>query len=135
MEKSIQEKKVIIPILLSSFHWEGDPRLVQLKQHFLPTSEEPVDSFPNIKKVFSDIIETLCQQVLGNKEKVQFKNDRPFYYVLALLVFVMGTIATIMIYSIFQEIVPALLVFLLFCCIILFILKNVIFPTSISSLK
>lgn len=66
-------------------------------------------------------------------------NDRKFYYILAAILGLITVVVTYVTYSITKDFEYALgitlLVPLLFSCIILYTLKNVLFPTALTTIK
>jgi len=135
LENSIKSKKRIIPILISSFDWESDPKLIDFRDEMLPACDMPIDTFANQNQVFVKIIKAIRKEVLGDDSPFEMKSDRSFYFILSGVVFLLGCAATLWVHSILGQIYISAMVFLMFCCIILFTLRKVVFPTNISSLK
>ncbi len=135
LEKSINENKKIIPILISSFDWESDPSLANLKDEMLPEDKKPVDTYNNNNAILTEIVKLIRVEVFGDSVPEPRKSDRAFYYILAAIVFLTGCTATWWVYFTFNKISICIMVFLMFCCIILFVLRKVLFPTNISSIK
>jgi hypothetical protein len=135
LENSIKSNKRNIPILISSFDWESDPKLLDFRDEMLPSPDSPMDTFANQNQVFVKIIKTIRKEVLGDDAPFEMKSDRGFYFILAGVVFLLGCAATLWVHSILGQIYISMMVFLMFCCIILFTLRKVVFPTNISSLK
>lgn len=135
LENSIRENKKIIPILISSFDWESDASLANLKDEILPEDKKPVDSYNNHNEILTEIVKLIRVEVFGDSIPEPRKSDRGFYYILAAIVFLTGCTTTWWVYSTFHKISICIMVFLMFCCIILFVLRKVLFPTNISSIK
>jgi hypothetical protein len=135
LETSILEKKKIIPILISSFDWESDESLAHLKNEMLPEDKKPIDSYNNPNEVFTEIVKSIRVEVFGDSIPEPPKSDRNFYYILATIVFLIGCSATWWVYTTFHKISISVMVFLMFCCIILLVVRKVLFPTNISSIK
>jgi hypothetical protein len=135
LETSIREKKKIIPILISSFDWESDASLAVLKDELLPEDKKPVDSYTNHNEILTKIVKLIRAEVFGDSITASQKSDRGFYYVLAVIVFLTGCATTWWVYTSFNKISVGIMVFLMFCCIVLFVLRKVLFPTNISSIK
>jgi hypothetical protein len=134
LKKSVESRKTNIPVLISSFDWESDPLLTNLKKEILPSHDSPVDTFTNQDQVFTSIIKAIRREVLGDDTPFEMKSDRRFYYVLSGIVLALGVVATLWVQATFAQLYISLMVFLMFCCIILFTLRKVVFPTNISSL-
>ncbi|WP_221392584.1 hypothetical protein [Dyadobacter sp. NIV53] len=135
LESSIREKKQNIPVLISSFDWESDPHLFSLKDAILPSASQPIDTFPNQNSAFTAIVQSIKSEVLGDRTPLKVRSDRNFYFILASILCIMAVAATHWVYTTFGQLNISIMMVLLFCCIILFVLRKVIFPTNISSLK
>ena len=135
LENSIKEDKKIIPILISSFDWESDSLLKNLQDKLLPENKEPVDSFKNNNEILTDIVKLIRAEILGEKVSDKRKSDRGFYYILSAIVFLAGCAATYWIHTTFGQLSISIMVFLMFCCVVLFVLRKILFPTNISSIQ
>ena len=134
LNRSIQQNKKNIPVLLSTFPWELDEKLVQLKKDFLPPDHVPIDLQPNKKVTYTQIVRSVNKDLLGNHAEVSF-NDRWFYFLLSAVALLAGFFAAYWANNIFGSLAVVLLVFLLFVLTALFILRKVIFPTSVLTNK
>lgn len=104
----------------------------KLKLQGLPAHEySDLQSFEN---KFLKCMSYLLQQPIGNST-----NDRKFYILLATILGAIAIIASYITYSLTKEseynILITLLIPLLFSCIILYVLKNIIFPTAMTTFK
>lgn len=134
LENSIKENKKIIPILISSFDWESDAVLRELQNRFLPENKEPVDSFTNNNEILTEIVKLIRAEIFGDKISEARKSDHGFYYLLSAIVFLAGCAATYWVQTTFHQFSISIMIFLMFSCIILFVLRKILFPTNISSL-
>lgn len=134
LARSIQLNKKNIPVLISSFPWEFDETLVTLKEELLPRDLKPVDLHNNIHVVFTEIVRSVKDKLFGVDVKLRL-NERSFYYLLAGFALVAGFVASFFTYHIFGSLAITLLTFLMFICTALFILRKIIFPTSVSTNK
>ena len=134
MDKSISGHKKNIPVLLSSFDWESDATLVQLKDEILPHDHRPVDTHTNFNAVYTEIVQSVKNDLFNDNSKVKF-NQRGFYYALAGLVLVVGVLASYWTNDVFDSVTITLLVFLMFIIASFFILRKIFFPVSVSTSK
>lgn len=134
LEDSMKENKTIIPILISPFDWESDSTLKQLEHKLLPENKTPVDSFKNNNEILTQIVKAIKSEIFGQSMPDTKRNDRWFYYALAFIVLSIGCIASYWVHTIFNNFIISLGVLLMFLCVIVFVLRKIIFPTNISSM-
>jgi hypothetical protein len=134
LKKSVDDKKKIVPILLSSFYWQGNPLLANLADELLPSADQPVTSSDNIKKAFSEIVRVVSRNVLGVDTELRIKSDRGFYYALAAIVMAIGVLTCVFVQSTFGLGLLTAIIALMFSCVVLFVLRKILFPTNLSSL-
>lgn len=135
LKNSLKENKKNFPILISSFDWESDVTLMSLKDQMLPKDGKPVDKYQNFNEVLTDVVKIIRLEILGGEYSDTKVSGRSFYYILAGFVFLIGCTASFWVYDTLQDISLAIITFLMSCCIILLVLRKVIFPTNISALK
>ena len=136
-KQSVEHNKKNIPVLISSFPWEEYNSIFPgIEEKILPGDQTPIDLQPNTNKVLSDIVQKIKAEVTGvNTKKERKMSDRLFYYILSGIVAVMGIFSTVFVHSKINEWNISILVALMFVCIILIILRKIIFPTNVASLK
>ena len=134
LKEGMDQRKENIPVLLSSFDWESDTNIKQLKEKLLPHDHKPIDIHSNYNEMYTEIVRTVKREVLGIKGEVKF-NTRSFYYILAAASLVAGGFVANWANSIFGNLGITLAVFSLFIIAALFTLRKIIFPTSISTSK
>ena len=135
MSKSIEQHKKNIPVLVSTFPWELDDTLVQLKEEFVPHDLVPLSRRTDDDKraVYTGIVKDVNNELLG-AGKISF-NDRGYYFLLSGIALVAGFFAAWYTNDIFGSLTMTLLVFLMFIFVALFIVRKVIHPTSVSTYK
>jgi len=134
LNRSLQQNKKNIPVLISTFPWEMDNTLLQLKNDLLPHDKKPVNSNSKPEVVYTEIVRSVKKDLLGDETKLSF-NDRWYYYILAAIALAAGFFAAYWTNDIFNSLTITLLVFLLFAVTALFILRKIIFPTSVTTYK
>lgn len=134
-ESSVSNKKVLIPVLLSSFDWQSDENLKKLSEEILPEDKKAIDLHPNFNEVCTEIVQNVRKVVFEEIVPKKSNNSRAFYWILASIILVIGGLASIFVYNLFKDFIIPIIVFLMFVSIDLLILRNLIFPTNISSLK
>lgn len=132
---SVSGKKKIIPVLLSSYDWQSDNNFNKFEDTILPEDKQPIDLHKNFNEVCTEIVQDIKQTVFGEKVSSKNKNSRLFYWILGSIVFVIGTLTSIYVYRLFNDWMIPVIVFLMFVCIDLLILRKLLFPTNISSVK
>ena len=132
---SVSGNKILIPVLLSSFDWESDENFSRLKDEILPEDKRPVDLHENFNEVCTEIVQTVKHVVYGEKIPPKNKNSRAFYWILAAIVLIIGSLTSVYVYSLFDDWMIPVIVFLMFVSIDLLILRKLLFPTNISSVK
>ena len=133
--KSIEQNKKNIPVLVSTFPWELDETLVQLKKEFIPHDLVPLSrrSDDDKKVIYTGIVKNVNNEFLGGG-KISF-NDRWYYILLSVIACIAGFFAAFYANDIFGSLTIALLVFFMFIFTALFILRKIIHPTSVSTYK
>jgi TIR domain len=134
-ESSVNNKKVLIPVLLSSFDWQSDAALNKLSEEILPEDKKAIDLHPNFNEVCTEIVQNVKRVVFGENSVRKSNNTRAFYWILATIILAIGVLSSVFVYNLFNDIIIPIIVFLMFLSIDLFILRNLLFPTNISSLK
>lgn len=135
LKNSVKDKKKNYPILISSFDWESDDTLINLRDELLPKDGKPLDTHSNFNATFAEMVKIIRTEILGEKESAVKVNGRSFYYILSGFILLIGGITSYYVYDQLNNISLTLIVFLMFCCIILFVLRKIVFPTNISALK
>ncbi len=133
MNKSIEQHKKNIPVLVSTFPWELDDILLQLKKELMPHDLVPLNRQPNREIIYTEIVKNVNNELLGGS-KISF-NDRWYYILLAAIACIAGFFAAFYANDIFGSLTIALLVFLMFIFTALFILRKIIHPVSVSTNK
>lgn len=134
MNRSLQQNKKNIPVLVSAFPWELDDTLVQLKNEFMPHDLVPLNRQPFKNEIYTEIVKNVKKDVLGDETKLSF-NSRGYYFMLAGVALVAGFFVAYFADDIFDSLAVTLLAFLMFVCAALFILRKIIFPTAVSTYK
>lgn len=132
---SVSGKKIIIPVLLSSFDWQSDKDFSQVEAEILPPDKIPVDLHQNFNEVCTEIVQNVRHAVYGEKAVAKASNSRPFYWILSAIVLIIGVLTAISVNNSFADWKITTIVFLMFVTIDLLILRKLLFPTNISSLK
>ena len=143
LESAADDNKVIVPVLLRDFDWEAFKEITKYREKMLPDDLTPVENHitagGNDDTVFKDIalkVKALIFPEIRNIE-VQ-KTSHLFYYVIASLVFATGIVASVIVYNVTdgfsqtQRLLFTALSLLMFACIGLIALKNVLFPNKIN---
>jgi hypothetical protein len=134
LQRCISQHKKNIPVLLSSFDWESDNTLVQMKDEILPHDHQPVDTHPNFNMVYTEIVQAVKNDLFNDNSKIRF-NQRGFYFALAGLVLVAGFFISLWANNVFNSILITLLVFGMFVVTAFFVLRKIFFPVSVSTSK
>ena len=135
IEYSVSAQKKIIPVLLSSYAWQSDHNFNRFKDDILPIDKEPIDLHKNFNEVCTEIVQDIKQSVFGEKVSNKNTSSRAFYWILGSLVLVIGILTSVYVYKLFDDWIIPVIVFLMFVSIDLLILRKLLFPTNISSLK
>jgi TIR domain len=135
IEYSVAADKKVIPVLLSSYDWKTDHTFSRFEDHILPEDKQPIDLHQNFNAVCTEIVQDIKQSVFGEKVSRKNNNSRTFYWILASVVLLIGIFTSIAVYNFFSDWIISGIAFLLFVCIDLLILRRLLFPTNISSLK
>ncbi len=146
LESAATNQKIIVPVLLRDFDWAAFQKITQYKKQMLPNDltsvEKHISTDNDDDTVFKEIAQSVKAIIfpeIGNFE-IQ-KSSNTFYYIIAGLVFVIGIIASVIVYNEtdgfgqIERILFTILCFLMFGCIGLIALKNVLFPSKIKIKK
>jgi hypothetical protein len=146
LESAAGENKVIVPVLLRDFDWEAFKEITQYKNQMLPNDHTPVENRITAGKNDDTVFKEIAQHVKAiifpeiQNIKVQ-KTSHRFYYIIASLILVTGIVASIIVYNVtngfepIQRILFTALSLLMFACIGLIALKNVLFPNKLNIKK
>ncbi len=146
LESAAGDNKVIVPVLLRDFDWEAFKEITKYREKILPNDLNPVENHitagSNDDTVFKEIAQHIKAIIFPEIGNIQVqKTSKPFYYILATLVFVTGIVASVIIYNVTkgldqtQRILFTALSLLMFACIGLIALKNVLFPNKLNIKK
>jgi hypothetical protein len=146
LETATQNQIRIVPVLLRDFDWEAFSRITQYKQQMLPNDHTPVENHitagNNDDTVFKEIAQNVKAIIFPEIGKIEVqKTSHTFYYIIATLVFIAGIVASVIIYNLtdgidqIQRILFSVLSLLMFACIGLLALKNVLFPNKLNVKK
>jgi hypothetical protein len=133
----------IVPVLLRDFDWEAFNNITQYRQQILPGDHRPVENHitdgGNDDTIFKEIAQNVKAIILPEIGKLQVqKTSNKFYYIIAGIVFIAGIVVSAIVYSLTdgfgqtQRILFTALSLLMFACIGLIALKNVLFPNKLN---
>jgi hypothetical protein len=133
----------IVPVLLRDFDWEAFNNISQYRQQILPGDRKPVENHiiegGNDDTIFKEIAQNVKAIILPEIGKLQVqKTSNKFYYIIAGIVFIAGIVVSLIVYNITdgfeqtQRILFTVLSLLMFACIGLIALKNVLFPNKLN---
>lgn len=143
LEKAASSQVKIVPVLLRDFDWEAHQNITRYKSQMLPDDLSPVEKHitedQNDDTVFKEIAQSVKAIILPEIGSMEFQKPAgTFYYILAALVIIIGIIASVIVYretedlGSTEQILFASLCFLMFGCIALIALKNILFPNKAS---
>lgn len=146
LESAAGDNKIIIPVLLRDFDWEAFKEITQYREKILPNDLTPVENHitagSNDDTVFKEIAQNVKAVIFPQVIHMQIqKANHSFYYIIAALVLIAGIIASVIIYNItggfaqMERILFTALSMLMFICIGLIALKNVLFPNKLNIKK
>jgi hypothetical protein len=146
LDTATQSQIRIVPVLLRDFDWEAFTRINQFRQQMLPNDHTPVENYisagNNDDTVFKEIAQNVKAIIFPEIGKIEVqKTSHTFYYIIATLVFIAGIVASVIIYNLtdgidqLQRILFSVLSLLMFACIGLLALKNVLFPNKLNVKK
>jgi hypothetical protein len=146
LESATSNQKIIVPVLLRDFDWEVFQKITQYKKQMLPNDltsvENHISAGNNDDTVFKEIAQSVKAMILPEIGNIVLqKSSHTFYYILSSLVFVIGIVASVIIYnetaesSQTERILFSSLCLLMFTCIGFIALKNVLFPNKIKIKK
>jgi hypothetical protein len=127
--------KTIIPVLLRDFDWQQMEEIKKLENELLPNDKQSVNAHMSTAhdkdEVFADIAKKVKSVVFNDFDGITIKKKPgTFFYILATVVLVIGALAAIVSYDFLKDWKIAAIVFLMFGCISLFCVKNILFPTK-----
>jgi F0F1-type ATP synthase assembly protein I len=149
-EECIQQLKAasdnevrIVPVLLRDFDWEAFNNITRYRQQLLPGDHRPVENYitegGNDDTIFKEIAQKVKAIILPEIGKLEVqKTSNKFYYIIAGIVFIAGIVVSAIVYSLTdrfvqtQRILFTALSLLMFACIGLIALKNVLFPNKLN---
>lgn len=146
LETASGDNKLIIPVLLRDFDWEAFKEINQYKKQMLPNDLTPVENRistgGNDDTVFKEIAQQVKAFIFPEIANLQVqKTSNRFYYIIASLVFAIGIVASVIVYNLTadfsqtQRILFTAFSLLMFACIGLIALKNVLFPNKLNIKK
>jgi len=127
----------IIPILLSSCEWQIFPGYIQYESNLLPEDKQPLlahmDDTSDKDKVLMEVAQRIKHIAFPEIKELQLaKPNNLFNYILAVIVMALGVAAAIYVFRETQNNTFTILSFLMFACIAMVSLKNVLFPSKTS---
>ncbi len=139
-------QKVIIPVLLRDFDLAAFAEIKTYRAHILPNDLVPVENQISSGKsddtVFKEIAQKVKSIVLPEIGSIVIQqSSHRFYYIIAVLVFIIGIVASVTVYNLtsdfdtVQRWLFTILSLLMFSSIALIALKNVLFPNKITIKK
>lgn len=133
----------IIPILLRDFDWQSFQEIIQYKNQMLPDDLNPVENHISAGNNDDTVYKEIAQRVkaillpeIGGM--VIQKNSHTFYYIISSLVLVIGIVSSVIVFNETkslgntEQLAFTTLCFLMFVCIGLIALKNVLFPNKVN---
>lgn len=129
----------IVPILLRECDWTADDILKKYSNEVLPDEKKSIEhlskTLPDKQTIFKEIGDEIKCFIFPELHSVKMaETGSSFYWIVAGLVLVIGILASFYIYTKTDEILLAVLSFLLFGLIALMSVKNVLFPTKLSTI-
>lgn len=129
----------IVPILLRECDWTADDILKKYSNEVLPDEKKSIEhlskTLPDKQTIFKEIGDEIKCFIFPELHSVKMaESGSSFYWIVAGLVLVIGILASFYIYTKTDEILLAVLSFLLFGLIALMSVKNVLFPTKLSTI-
>lgn len=143
LEAASSNQVKIVPVLLRDFDWEAFNNINRFRQQILPADHKPVENHiiesGNDDTVFKEIAQKVKAIILPEIGKLEVqKTSNRFYYIIAGMVFITGIVVSAIVYSLtggfeqMQRILFSALSLLMFACIGLIALKNVLFPNKLN---
>lgn len=143
LQSAAIDNKIIIPVLLRDFDWQAFNDINRYKKQMLPNDHTPVEHHitrdSNDDTIFKEIAQHVKAIIFPEIRNMEVKkSSNTFYYVIAGLVFITGIVAAVIIYNLtknldqLQRILFTVLSLLMFACIGLIALKNVLFPNKLN---
>lgn len=143
LQSAAIDNKIIIPVLLRDFDWQAFNDINQYKKQMLPNDLTPVEHHitrdSNDDTIFKEIAQHVKAVIFPEIRNIEVKkSSNTFYYVIAGMVFIIGIVAAVIVYNLtngleqLQRILFTVLSLLMFACIGLIALKNVLFPNKLN---
>ncbi len=135
LDTASDAKKLIVPVLLRDFNWEDMDEIKAHQQSLLPEDKQSVNAHiskdADKEEVFANIARRVKGIMFNELESVKIrKSSGTFYYILASILIVIGALAGFLSFSKWGDWMISTIIFLMFGCIALFAVKNVLFPTK-----
>ena len=135
-QHACSQQRKIVPVLLRDFDWESFQDITQHKKNILPLDKTSVQTHlgedSNKEEVFKEIALRIKGMAIPEIGALSIQQSpKMFYYIIAALVLAIGAIAAWLLYDHTRQILFSLMAFLMFVCIALLSLKNVLFPGKI----
>ncbi|MBK6859619.1 MAG: toll/interleukin-1 receptor domain-containing protein [Saprospiraceae bacterium] len=129
----------IVPILLRECDWTTDDILKKYSSEVLPEEKKSIEhlskTLPDKQTIFKEIGDEIKCFIFPELQSVKIAStSTSFYWIVAGIVLLIGIFASFFIYDKTHEILLAVLSFLLFGLIALISVKNVLFPTKLSTI-
>lgn len=134
LEEGMEHQIKNVPVLLSSFDWQSMDSIRQLENELLPGDHKPVDTHPDYNKIYTEIVVAVKKDLLGIDTKTG-NTDRLYFYLLAGVMLAVGSALAFWANNLFGKLGITLMVFAMFVFAAVFILRKIIFPTSVSTSK
>lgn len=133
----------VVPVLLRDFDWEAFNNITRYRQQLLPGDHRPIENYitdgGNDDTIFKEIAQKVKAIILPEIGKLEVqKTSNKFYYIIAGIVFIAGIVVSAIVYNLTdgfaqtQRILFTALSLLMFACISLIALKNVLFPNKLN---
>ena len=135
LDKATGSRQMIIPVLLRDFNWEEMEEIRGYESSLLPEDRQSVNAHVSKDADKDEVFANMARRVKGImfnefESVVIRKSSGTFYYILALILVAIGALAGFFSYSKWGDWMLSGIVFLMFACIALFAVKNVLFPTK-----
>lgn len=129
----------IVPILLRECDWTADEILNKYSKEVLPEEKKSIEhlskTLPDKQTIFKEIGDEIKCFIFPELQSVKIADSgKGFYWLVASFVLLIGILSSIYIYTKTHELLLAFLSFLLFALIALMSVKNILFPTKLSTI-
>ena len=146
LESAASNQIKIVPVLLRDFDWQAFQKITRYKTEMLPDDLKPVENHiiagSSDDTVFKEIAQRVKAIIFPEiRDMVIEKTSHTFYYIIASLVLVIGIVSSVIVYhetdglGNTEQLAFTALCFLMFACIGLIALKNVLFPNKMKIKK